>query len=399
MEVVRPLAYRVINDTLNYGYDEAKNYIRKRTRAPDPVLSKKRYKLHGAVSTVAHGVYTGKLCPPLYGPSGKLKKKPCLVEHREINGVVTDPNVCFVGMGYNYQRIIDKFFEVLMFCICSKGGLDISNYDNEVYGTFSVSYDYYGSSIATATSSRTVNFVTNSSLKTMASALKGDMVAVFGSNVHKIKEFRFFDSANIASAPMCTMSASNIYLEISVKNALLIQNQTLSGESGDSVTAVNANPVILNVHDSTSNIVYEKTRRNIDDLSWQPWVCFNNTYPEVYVRVAANQFTNLPNQISDFFSNAKVSYRRVLQPGEMKKIQSGYTFKGYVNQWFKDFREQIAAAGGGNPIGMRGGQRICSFDKMIDNETAGVAIAYELNSVLTGKYKYKKTTNIVPLYS
>lgn len=347
------------------------------------------------------GPYTGGMVPSLSYGSSRLGGKPCLVIHREQVGLTSDPDVVYLGLGCNYERIWRDICKTIMAAILSERKIAVVNWDNACNINGIVELVYYQFPTSTAiTTATALTFTNTSTPNTMATSLNA-FFQTFLDGVHKIKEIRMTDTSNVGVTLPVQMSASNLKIHINCYQTLLVQNQTL-GASADataaaSATAVASNPLYCGIFDSNSNIVYQKDRNNTNDVSWVPWVHWDDAFPEVIERVAAAQFTQIPNQVSNIFSNAKQTYKSLLQPGEMKKISLTHRFSGYLNSLIKQF-QAIASVNNTNIMPMPGKQRIIAFDKMLDQESTPVNVAWELNQKIVSRYSYKKITSTVPQY-
>lgn len=380
------------------GYRELQNYGRSRTEAPRKRRRTKKF--HKSKST---GVYTGKMVPPLsYGNKVKMTK-PKLIALKEDTGKVTDPEIVWVGLGVNYSELILSACKLLAHCIFSKANYHIANYDNTIGFVGNIRYEYYLSPLVTTPSARTVNIVAGDSLNDVGLNLFTDFRTFSTINgPHKFKEIFLVSTSNLQPQTLCTLNCSSLYVNLGVYQTLLLQNETLAGDSSANTDNVASNPLQISVFDSNSNIVYQKQRVDAALPTWEPWLHYNNTYPEIFTRTATNQFgaDQRPNQLSKIFSNAKQTYRAILQPGEMKKVQLRHKFSGNWNNWLSTFFFIFANDGTTDiaPCALPGKSRIMAFDKMISTGDSQTTVGYELNQQVSGSYRYKKPKDIVPQY-
>lgn len=390
------------NSTANIGR-AAYDYINDRKRSES---SRKRRKMSVSASRDAlfGGPYAGKLCPSLVFGKNKVKGKSQMVVHKEVKGTAQDDNVVYLGIGINYEDLMRKVVTLMVHCLMKKANFWITNFDTTFLVTAGqIRLVYYNTPTATATSSLSIATTTASTINSMGAALWAAINSTFviSSGTNKLKEL-YFDTQNVNTNLQAGLSLSNLKICFKVTQALLIQNQTTGSVATElESTSVTANPLYCSVFDANSNIVYQRDRNNVAHATWEPWIHFNDSFPELFVRTAANQFDAgvRPNQCSNIFANAKRSHNGLFQPGEMKKIQLIHNIGGYVNWWFTEFWNLAQNDVGIDPSNHPGKQRILSFDKMLNQDAAiKVTIAYELNQVLRGKYYYKPTNNIVPQY-
>lgn len=394
-----------------YLYNKYKNPPPYVPKGPNPfaplppkyVPSKRSYKRKRSRPSGQGGPYTGKMVPSLSWGKSTLRSKPSLVVHREQVGTSSDPDVVYLGLGPNYERIFRDFCKCVIAAILAERKIAVVNWDNPCNINGIVELVYYQDAASTGTTTATALTFTNvSTANTMASSLY-TFFQTLVNNVHKFKEIRMTDTSNAAVTLPVQMSASNLKIQINCYQTLLVQNQTL-GSTADATAAassgaISSNPLYVGVFDANSNIVYQKDRSNINDASWEPWAHWDDAFPEVIVRTAASQFVTgtIPNQVSNIFANAKQTYKAILQPGEMKKINLTHNFSGYFNSLMKQFQD-ISTLSHATIMPMAGKQRILAFDKMIDQTTTPVNVAWELNQKIIGRFSYKKITNTVPQY-
>lgn len=393
----KELMFNATRNAINYGT----NYIRKRMASGSS--SKTPYKKGKYSSKGSGGVYTGKLVPVKSWGKSKFPKKPICTIHKEDVGTVQDVNVAFVGMGMNYENLWDMCVRNVVYLLLQKAGITITNWDNSLDAThFRIDMTYYLDPLATATTQGTASFLANASPNDIVSGLKSFMTTSFTTeSVPKIKEFDLRDIRNAVSVKASHIVASGILNYVNCYQTVLIQNQTSGEGTVDNLlsTSILSNPLYIGVFDSNSNIVYEKTREEDDVKTWEPWVTYDDNYPEIYQRTAQNQFNVVPNQISDIFSNAKHTYRSVLQPGEMKKISLIHKYKGSLNYFLKMLYQ--IAKGDKVPrrvVPIKGCQRIIAFDKMLSQDISPVKVSYEMNQKTVCCYKYKGSKEILPIY-
>ena len=358
-----------------------------------PPFSKKRKR-----KVAFGGTYKGKLVPKLTYGTQKLKQRPVVVTHKETNGTVTDPDVAFVGIGVNYEFVCRELCKAIVHCVFKEYGINVSNYDDRAFFVGRLLLNHWSQPASTAITNTAVAIVSTDSFNAIATSVFNALQGLPTGQVAKFKEFVLEDQANAVNVRDTHIDASGLYMEVSIYAALLLQNITDgSGATDDQTTSVNANPLYINVYDSNSNIVYQKSRDAATLATYTPWVHYNDTYPEVFTKVAATQFpaAQRPNQVADFFSNAKMKYKRIMQPGSMKKVQLVHHFSGNFNKLYKTFADPFS--GYTSVTHQKGKQRIVAFDKMI-NTGEDVSVAYEMNQKTSTKYTYKPAKEIVPQY-
>lgn len=403
--------YDVANQALDYGIQQGSKMVFDALSSKSSSSGSKRTYLNRKINRKYNkrnrktmGVYTGKLVPNVQFGRNLLKGKPAVKELKEIAGQKDDDNVVYIGIGLNYENLLENWFRLLCHALFSKANFQVNNYDNDIPILASSRIDtiYYTGVTTTAIASDSTALVVNETLNGAASKMRISWTAFTSpSGVHKIKEIRLY---NGSTNMVATISGSNLQLSLSVYQTVLLQNQTLSATAGTNTDDVSANPLHIGVFDSNSNIVYQKNRDNTDITTWKPWLHYNDVYPEIFAYGAKDQFdfvgtTIIPNQVSNMFSNAKQTYRALLQPGEMKKIKLVHHFNGNINKWMKFFWRIIADDASDLPIEMPGKQRIIAFDKMLDQDASKVIVGYEMNQQTSGKWKYFISKNIVPIYS
>lgn len=370
---------------------------RQRTYATGPTRRRRRKKIG-----VTGGVYTGKLVPDCKWGKAKAMK-PKLRMLKEFSGTTTDPEVVFIGMGVNYEDLLKNVTKLIVHAIFSMCGYNITNYDLGLNFEGNLAVIYYNSPTAVSISSFNVAITNNQTVNDIANTMWTALNTNFGggNGAHKLKTFRLLSTRNAVDQLMGQFSASNLKIPMQVYQTVLVQNQTKGAieASDNQTTNVAANPLHIGVFDANGNIVYEKDRSNDIPTGWKPWITYNDSYPELYLRDTANWVVGQrPNQVASIFSNAKQKYRAILQPGEMKKIKLVHRFSGNVNYWYSKFYRIVADDVSSLPVPLPGKQRIIAFDKMLDDGATPVLVGYEMNQQTSGSWKYKKPKNIVPVF-
>lgn len=397
MEGIETAFNSTVNAISNYATGSKKSSSKRK-------ISRRRFKnpkkLRQVRRTIAHGPYTGKLAPAKVNGKKLRKGKQCLTVKKEEKGTISDPDVAYISIGQDYDRLVLHICRLIIFQLLKLARTQPVNYDNPVKGgLLRVDTNYYANPTDTAVTNFATSFAQDDTPDQMAATLFAKFKVEFLDTTVHIKNFQLFSARNTASELKATLHADYFKIGLSVYQALLVQNQTTAddsvGPSEDQSNAITANPVFLGIFDSNSNIVYQRERNDADDTTWNSWSHWNailKTYS------AAAQFFNPPNQVAEIFSNAKYSYKRILQPGEMKKIQQIQHYSGSINKIFKMFQRSFS--GGTSPEPTKGGMRILSFDKMLSKVGDGspVVIGYEMNQTIIGSIKYRYTAKQVPLY-
>lgn len=392
-KVVEGVGRRAISDVISYANSSIHNMYGKRYGNFDHYSSSKRVKR----SSYGGGSYKGKLVPGCSYGNKTLKSKPCVVTHKELSSTVTDPDVCFITIGVNYEHLTREICKAMLYVVMKESGDNIVNYADVIgyAGRLDIAY-FTAPTSTTLTVDMSITWLSSTTFGAVATSLFTWFQNLASGSVIKIKKISVLDTNNAVATYKSQVDMSALYLNIDLYQTLLVQNITDgSGATDDQTTSVNANPLYCNVYDANSNIVYQKGRNT--DASFLPWVHYNDSYPEVQTRTAAANFPAgaTINQLGDFFINAKRKYRAVIQPGAMQKVHLAHHYNGYINNLIMKMVDPVT--GYNLPSFIPGKQRIIGFDKMIKNGQA-VEVAYELNQKSAVSYKLKNKRQIVPLF-
>lgn len=350
-----------------------------------------------------NGPFAGQLGRHLTHGSYSVSKKPALIHRREYKGFIDDSFGCFVGFGVNFERLFSDYCRVLAHCLCTKAGFHISNYmDPLINRVGAIDIIYYTTSSSTETAKITASLGNDGNLNDLASSLKVAFASFNSTNgFHKIKHFLFYNTKSGTNV-VAQISASAIEISMSVFSEVLIQNQTVPEDGSTSTDHITSNPLRFQINDFKSNIAIQRDRNGEDITTWAPWCTYNDQFPSLYVRGNLNQFgvgNNKVTGLSKMFVNGHVSTTGVIQPGAMRRLTMTNNFSGNVTRWFKLLTKVIADDVSNGPIHIPSKHRIIAFDKMLDQDSAKVAVAYELHETIKASWKHKKVHYTVPLFN
>lgn len=366
--------------------------------AIDSIPHSKRQKLNYGYKVYGSGTYRGTVGKKKrYGKGGKCKTNS--TEKTEINGTVTDGNVCYVGIGPNVGQSIVLIWRQMYKCALNKHGEYFSNWDTPVNSRFVTELEYRNdiSDITLRTSQYNSPNPTTFSHKTAVDNIFGqfqtDLAAAPAGLRPIFLKFKFRNEAGAPYPYQAEIDLKHLKIKLHTNQTLLLQNQTLGGGIGDtSKDDVTSNPVHCSVFKKKGNMILQKQPSANYPATYKGFCTLGQPgYRELIVRTATNNFTaaDAPIMNANVFDDVKKRFSFNMNPGSMKKfVQVFDNFKSFQS-WMDLFYEFVPVASPNLPFKRvyYGNLSVFSFDKMIDTGE-DVNIAYELNQTIRSGYKY-----------
>lgn len=357
--------------------------------------------------------YTGRVLKKItYGNKRKVRQaKYPLVEKIEIGGTTSDPDVVYLSMGPNFQRIADSVAKIVIYALFNKAGFEFSNFDKKIGRVFRVDTKFYDTytqvSPATLSQFTVSSNATTTTYADLASLWLTQLISSSTTIATDLTSIQLFESSDVSDTDLIgEIDPKKLIIKGVLAYALLFQNQSLGGSAGaTSSDSVTNNPLHVTHYQVLGNMYTEKQRSDgvlvgtdVRPATYKAFAHWGTTdYKDLIVRTAAAQWTTPQYQAGKIFTNTKKANTFIMNPGQMKKTTMNIVEAHSLSRWIGVLHYFFVSSNPSLRPVRFGGSRMLIFDKMI-NSGEDVSVSYELNIKSSWGYHLNSKEMVMPQF-